>query len=150
MPASLPNISTDARGDSNAVVVEGVCIGDLPESKAKSRKRGQRGPDKPTTQRKKQCSSCNKWYPEHRYKCTGRGGANKCDLFDLAGTRRCGLCARANAKDEKECKTEGLNAYTCLVATCPLTGIDLDSCQYYTYYNYKLKSRTTSGNSSGN
>ena len=52
MPASFPNISTDARSDSNAVVVGGVCIGDLPESKAKSRKRGQRGPDKPTTQRK--------------------------------------------------------------------------------------------------
>ena len=79
---------------------------------------------------------------------------NKCDLFDLAGTRRCGRCARANAKDDKESKTEGLNAYTCLVATCPLTGIDLDSCldscQYYTYYNSKLKSRTSSGTSSGN
>ena len=52
MPASLPNISADARSDSNAVVVRGVCIGDLPESKTKSRKRGQRGPDEPTTQRK--------------------------------------------------------------------------------------------------
>ena len=150
MPASLPNISTDARSDSNAVVVGGVCIGDLPESKSKSRKRGQRGCDKSTTRRPRQCDRCKKWCPEHSLKCTGRGGANKCDLFDLAGTRRCGRCARANAKDKKECKTEGLNAYTCLVATCPLIGIDLDSCQYYTYYNYKLKSRTTSGNSSGN
>ena len=132
MPASLPNISTGARADSNAVVGGGMCIGDLPESKAKSRKRGQRGPDKPTTCRPpKQCDSCKKWCPEHSFKCTGRGGANKCDLFDLAGTRRCGRCAKANAKDEKECKTEGLNAYVCLAATCPLTDIDLDSCQYY-------------------
>ena len=111
MSASLPSISTNARADSNAVVGGGVCTGDLPESKSKSRTRGQRGPDKPTTRRRpRQCDCCKKWCPEHSSKCTGRGGANKCDLFDLAGNRRCGRCARANMKDDKASKTEGLNA----------------------------------------
>ena len=144
MSASLPSISTDARADSNAVAVGGVCIGDLPESKSKSRTRGQRGPDKPTTRRRpRQCDSCKKWCPEHSFKCTGRGGAKKCDLFDLAGDRRCGRCARANAKGSKESETEGLDAYRCLAATCPLTDIDLDSCQYYNDWLYR---KTTSGN----
>ena len=50
------------------------------------------------------------------------GGANEYDLFDLAGNQRCGCCVKENAKDEKEHKIWGLNAYLYLAATtCPLT-----------------------------
>ena len=87
MSASLPSISTDARADSNAVAVGGVCIGDLPESKSKSRTRGQRGSDKPTTRRRpRQCDSCKKWCPEHSFKCTGRGGAKNVTCLILLAT----------------------------------------------------------------
>ena len=51
------------------------------------------------------------------------GGVNKCDLIDLAGNQPCGRCAKANAKNEKDHKFEGLNAHLLvyLTTTCPLT-----------------------------
>jgi len=132
MPASMPSLNSEAADQSSNKVVAGVVTGDLPESEATERKRGERGPDKGNRKRrgtKKKCSLCAQWCPGHMEKCTGRGGSAKCDLFDIDGSRRCGRCTRANINDKADPKTEGLHALTCVGATCNVADLD---CDHYT------------------
>ena len=109
------------------------------EEEAVLQKRGERGRDKAARKvSQRSYTHCTKWCPANKFKCTGRGGPDKCDLFDSFGNRRCGRCARVNAKDAGEPKTKGLNAYTCTAAKSDIDCFDPDSCEYY---NNRLKDR---------
>ena len=143
MPAAMPTLNSEAANHSPNKVIAGVLTGDLPESEAiKQRKRGQRGPDVNGSRKfqkrgPRKCKLCEQWAPDHMEKCNGRGGSAKCDLFDEEGNRRCGRCTRANLKDQSVPKTEGLNALTCVGATCNAAHLD---CDYYTpRYASKIK-----------
>ena len=135
MPASMPTLNSAAADQSSNKVVAGVVTGDLPESEATERKRGERGTDRGPRKRrqggKKKFKLCEQWASDHMEKCTGRGGSAKCDLFDEDGKRRCGRCFRAYTKDEANPKTEGLHALTCVGATCNVDGYDPECCEHY-------------------
>ena len=127
MPARLPDVSQEAVHGLSNFVVGGVCIGDLPKPSAVSRKRGERGIDV-KNRAPRSCDRYKQFCILRIHTCTGRGGAQKCDLFDRDGKRRCGRCARANAKDGKR----GLSAYDCAAAKVSLDEWDDDMCEYYT------------------
>ena len=135
MPPAMPTLDSEAADQSSNKVIAGVVTGDLPESEAKQRKRGQRGPDVNGSREfqkrgPRKCKLCEQWLAlDHMMKCPGRGGVAKCDLFDTEGKRRCGRCTRVNAKDKADPKTEGLHALTCVGATCGYANFD---CEHYT------------------
>ena len=147
MPAALPLVSVNAREES-AAPVGGVCTGDLPKSEAVDRSRG-RGPDKnPGSRPRNTCTRCKEWCPEHMFICKGKGGADKCDLFDDDRKRRCGRCKRAHdleKVEEGQPKTKGLHLYSCLGATCPIVNLNQETCEYYDK-KYRPRWRRTTDN----
>ena len=126
MPVSLPTVQQAAMKESSNEVVGGVCTSDLPESKAVSKGKGERGCDR-KQRRKRQCAMCKQHNPEYADKCQGRSGRGICDLYDASGARRCGRCARANRKDA----SKGTSAAQCTAATCSLEHWSADLCQFY-------------------
>ena len=60
MPAAMPTLNSKAVDQSSNKVVAGVVTGDLPESEAKQRNSGKRGPDKMSRKRRQgvPCTLC--------------------------------------------------------------------------------------------
>ena len=136
---SLRNATADATTQANVgtMDVRGMpqAVESIVSRGAVYRSRGQRGPDRiPGSRPPRKCPRCEKWSPAHKFACTGRGGSAKCDLFDDDGKRRCGRCKRAHNLEKVEegrPKTRGLNAYSCMGATCPIDNFDSKTCEYY-------------------